>query len=70
MTLIRVGVDLAKSVMQVHGVDSSKTAVWSRLLGRSDGLKVPAQTVGFPCRSPAIWRMRVQRPVQSAQHEP
>ena len=28
MKLIRVGVDLAKSVFQVHGVDRQEKAIW------------------------------------------
>ena len=34
MKLIRVGVDLAKNVFQVHGVDRSEKAVWRRKLTR------------------------------------
>ena len=40
MKLIRVGVDLAKSVFQVHGVDRSEKAVWRRKLSREEWLKV------------------------------
>lgn len=36
MKLIRVGVDLAKNVFQVHGVDRSEKAVWRKKLGRAD----------------------------------
>ena len=34
MKLIRVGVDLAKNVFQVHGVDRNEKAVWRRKLAR------------------------------------
>jgi hypothetical protein len=34
MKLIRVRVDLAKSVFQVHGVDRNEKAVWCRKLTR------------------------------------
>ena len=35
MKLIRVGVDLAKNVFQLHGVDRSGKAVWKRRLSRA-----------------------------------
>ena len=34
MKLIRVGVDLAKNVFQVHGVDRKEKALWRRRLRR------------------------------------
>jgi transposase len=40
MKLIRVGVDLAKNVFQLHGVDRSETTVWRRKLVRGDWIKV------------------------------
>jgi transposase len=39
MKLIRVGVDLAKNVFQVHGVDRSEKAIWRRKLVRGDWIK-------------------------------
>jgi transposase len=45
MREIRVGVDLAKSVFQVHGVDRSEKPVWRRKLNRTKWLKVVRQTV-------------------------
>jgi transposase len=36
MKLIRVGVDLAKNVFQLHGVDRSEKTVWRRKLVRGD----------------------------------
>ncbi len=40
MKLIRVGVDLAKNVFQLHGVDRSEKTVWRRKLVRGDWIKV------------------------------
>jgi hypothetical protein len=45
MKLIRVGVDLAKNVFQVHGVDRNEKAVWRRKLTRESWLKVLLETV-------------------------
>jgi transposase len=39
MKLIRVGVDLAKNVFQIHGVDWSEKTVWRRKLVRGDWIK-------------------------------
>lgn len=39
MKLIRVGVDLAKNVFQVHGVDRNETTVWRRRLPRDRWLQ-------------------------------
>lgn len=36
MKLIRVGVDLAKNVFQLHGVDRLEEPVWRRKLVRAD----------------------------------
>jgi transposase len=49
MKLIRVGVDLAKNVFQVHGVDRSEKAVWRRKLTRENWLKVLRQSVEPGC---------------------
>jgi transposase len=38
MKLIRVGVDLAKNVFQLHGVDRSEKTVWKRRLSRTKWL--------------------------------
>ena len=40
MEIIRVGVDLAKEVFQVHGVDRGEKSVWTRRLKRGNWLKV------------------------------
>ena len=45
MKLIRVGVDLAKSVFQVHGVDRGEKAVWRRKLSRADWVKAVQENV-------------------------
>ncbi|MDB5853673.1 MAG: transposase, partial [Herminiimonas sp.] len=45
MKLIRVGVDLAKSVFQVHGVDRREKPVWRRKLNRTEWLKAVQETV-------------------------
>jgi transposase len=49
MKLIRVGVDLAKNVFQVHGVDRSEKAVWRRRLRREDWIKVLCERVEPGC---------------------
>ena len=36
MKLIRVGVDLAKNVFQVHSVDRKEKALWRRRLTREN----------------------------------
>jgi transposase len=49
MKLIRVGVDLAKGVFQVHGVDRNEKAAWRRKLGRADWLKTLLQSIEPGC---------------------
>ena len=49
MKLMRVEVDLAKNVFQVHGVDRSEKAVWRRKLARENWLKVLRQSVEPGC---------------------
>lgn len=49
MKLIRVGVDLAKNVFQVHGVDRHEKTVWRRRLTRENWLKVLLETVEPGC---------------------
>ena len=39
MNIIRVGVDLAKNVYQVHGVDRHEKPVWRRRLNRAKWFK-------------------------------
>ncbi len=49
MKLMRVGVDLAKNVFQVHGVDRNEQPVWRRRLSRKNWLKVLLETVEPGC---------------------
>jgi transposase len=49
MKLIRVGVDLAKNVFQVHGVDHKEKAVWRRRLTRENWVKALLETVEPGC---------------------
>lgn len=49
MKLIRIGVDLAKDVFQVHGVDRYEKALWRRKLRRNEWLKVLVATVEPGC---------------------
>lgn len=49
MKLMRVGVDLAKNVFQVHGVDRHEKPVWRRRLSRKKWLKVLLETVEPGC---------------------
>ena len=45
LNISRVGVDLAKNVFQLHGVDNKGRAVWKRRLSRDKWLKVLFETV-------------------------
>ena len=49
MKLIRVGVDLAKNVFQVHGVDRNEKPVWRGKLNRAEWLKVLLERVEPGC---------------------
>lgn len=49
MKLIRVGVDLAKNVFQVHGIDRSEKPVWRRKLSRANWLRTLLETVEPGC---------------------
>jgi len=49
MKIIRVGVDLAKNVFQVHGVERNEKAVWRRKLTRENWVKVLLDTVEPGC---------------------
>ena len=40
MKLSRIGIDLAKNVFQVHGVDARGKLVWKRRLKRNQWLRV------------------------------
>jgi len=49
MKLMRVGVDLAKNLIQVHGVDRNEQPVWRRRLSRKKWLKVLLETIEPGC---------------------
>ena len=49
MHLKRVGVDLAKNVFQVHGVDGREKAVWRKRLSRDRWLKTILETIEPGC---------------------
>jgi len=49
MKIIRVGVDLAKNVFQVHGVDRNEKPVWKRKLSREEWLKVLLEKIEPGC---------------------
>jgi transposase len=50
MKLIRVGIDLAKNVFQIHGVDRFEKPVWRRKLGRSEWIKVLLDRIEPGCQ--------------------
>jgi len=49
MKLIRIGVDLAKNVFQVHGVDRNEKPVWRRKLPRETWIKIALENVEPGC---------------------
>ena len=49
MKITRVGVDLAKNVFQVHGVDRNEKPVWRRKLNREEWLKVLLEKIEPGC---------------------
>lgn len=49
MKIIRVGVDLAKNVFQVHGVDRNEKPVWKRKLKRDEWIKVLLERIEPGC---------------------
>lgn len=68
MKIIRVGVDLAKNVFQVHGVDRHEKPVWRRKLNRAEWLKVllnkiePGCEIGMEaCGGAHHWARQLQR---------
>ena len=67
MKLIRVGVDLAKNVFQVHGVDRTEKPIWRKKLSRADWLKAlleriePGCEIGMEaCGSAHHWARQLQ----------
>jgi len=68
MKLIRVGVDLAKNVFQVHGIDRSERLVWRRKLSRANWLKTlversePGCEIGMEaCGGAHHWARQLQQ---------
>ncbi|OIQ67685.1 transposase IS116/IS110/IS902 family protein [mine drainage metagenome] len=49
MKIIRVGVDLAKNVFQVHGVDRTEKPVWKRKLKRDEWIQVLLEKIEPGC---------------------
>ena len=67
MKISRVGVDLAKNVFQLHGVDRAETSIWSRRLVRDKWLSVlmnklePGGEVGMEaCTGAHHWARQLQ----------
>lgn len=67
MEIIRVGVDLAKNVFQVHGVDTQEQPVWQRSLRRATWLEEivkrvePGAEIGMEaCAGAHHWARRLQ----------
>ena len=65
MKVTRVGVDLAKSVFQVHGVNAAGRRVWQRQLKRCNWLRVLSETVE-PGHSRSRYWMTVMGHLQPA----
>jgi len=68
MKLIRVGIDLAKNVFQVHGVDRSEKHVWRRRLRREEWIDVlrertePGCEIGMEaCGGAHHWARELQK---------
>lgn len=49
MEIIRVEVDLAKNVFQVHGVDQNENPVWRRKLSRDEWVDVLLKKIEPDC---------------------
>ena len=47
--LSRVGVDLAKNIFQLHGIDRTETTTWCRRLKRDNWIKVLLNKVEPGC---------------------
>ncbi len=67
MKIIRVGVDLAKNVFHVHGIDCKELAVWRRRLSRQRWLKTllekvePGGEIGMEaCAGAHHWARKLQ----------
>jgi transposase len=67
MEIIRVGVDLAKNVFQLHGVDKREKPVWHRSLRRAQWLQglqrrvAPGAEIGMEaCAGAHHWGRQLQ----------
>ncbi|WP_250495483.1 IS110 family transposase [Caballeronia sp. GAWG1-1] len=67
MDIIRVGIDLAKSVFQLHAVDRREKTIWRRRLARDEWLNVLRATVPLhaqigmeACGGAHYWARRLQ----------
>ena len=74
-TVTTVGLDLAKSVLQVHGVDGEGVVVIRRALRRSQVLdffrRLPPCLVGLEaCSSSHYWAREIRRPRSPGAHDP
>ena len=49
MRIVRVGVDLAKDVFQVHGADRDDKTVWQRKLNRNEWIKLLLEKIQPGC---------------------
>ena len=54
MKLIRIGVDLAKNVFQIHGVDRFEKPIWRKKLRRGDWLNAVLERIEPGCES--VWK--------------
>jgi transposase len=57
MDIIRVGIDLAKNVFQVHGVDRTEKTVWRRKLACDEWLDI--QMARRRTDALSLWVMRI-----------
>ena len=48
--LSRVGIDLAKNIFQLHGIDRTETSTWCRRLKRDNWIKVLLNKVEPGCK--------------------
>lgn len=66
MSVVSIGLDIAKTVFQMHGVDASGRMVLRRRLGRSELMssfaKLPSCLVGMEaCSSSHHWARELER---------
>ena len=56
MKLMRIGVDLAKNVFQIHGVDCHELPIWRQRLPRDRWLQTVLEKIEPGCRHGKLWR--------------